>query len=294
MDLKFEGLYLIHIRECILNNINVYKIGRSDNIYTRIHQYPNASIAYLVVQCSDSKKHEKELLKLFCSKYQQRKFYGEEYFEGDKQLMMNDIVKYILEIDNEIKIIQEPIKIYKYNENDVYILPQYRDANNLAINNNSNSNFDNDDNDDNDDNNDKKNNECLNCGIKFKFPCQLERHLSGKKTCKKITDNNLKCSYCNCAYSSKYSLLRHLKICKKNKSNEFNTIISNTLQNIDDNSIIIANANNTTLNIGDAVSNITSAINKLIDSNTNDSVNIIKDLATSLKNLTEYNNLLNN
>jgi uncharacterized Fe-S cluster protein YjdI len=103
-DLNFEGLYLIHIRECIVNNTNVYKIGRSNNIYARIHQYPNASIAYLVTQCPDSKKHEKELIKLFCSKYTQRKFYGEEYFEGDRLIMINDIIKYINALFTNIKI----------------------------------------------------------------------------------------------------------------------------------------------------------------------------------------------
>ena len=38
-----EGVYLIHPREFIKTNENVYKLGRSIHLDNRVKQYPNGS-----------------------------------------------------------------------------------------------------------------------------------------------------------------------------------------------------------------------------------------------------------
>ena len=43
MKKKMEGIYLMHVREFISTNKNIYKIGRSHDIDNRVRQYPKGS-----------------------------------------------------------------------------------------------------------------------------------------------------------------------------------------------------------------------------------------------------------
>ena len=86
--MESEGIYLLREREFTRLNENIYKIGRSINIKTRMNSYPKGSNIELMMGCNDSIKCEKQLLEIFRTTFIQRKEYGSEYFEGDKQEMI--------------------------------------------------------------------------------------------------------------------------------------------------------------------------------------------------------------
>ena len=75
--------YIIHTREAIRVNENVYKIGRCKNIANRFRQYPKGSILMYSSDTSDHVLTEDILIKAFHTHFVQRKDYGNEYFEGD-------------------------------------------------------------------------------------------------------------------------------------------------------------------------------------------------------------------
>ena len=60
-----EGLYLIHTREFISTNKEIYKIGRSSNIENRVRNYPNGSKILLAIISRNSIQCEKDLIKKF-------------------------------------------------------------------------------------------------------------------------------------------------------------------------------------------------------------------------------------
>ena len=93
--MEAEGIYLLREREFVRLNEDVYKIGRSKNIKTRMNGYPKGSDIELMIGCADSIQWEKELLEMFRKKYKQRKEFGAEYFEGNKLDMINIITTFI-------------------------------------------------------------------------------------------------------------------------------------------------------------------------------------------------------
>ena len=144
---------------------------------------------------------------------------------------------------------------------------------------------------------------CLNCGLKFKFPCQLERHLTGKKSCKPISiqDDEFTCDYCKCNYSNKYSLIRHIKICKnnnhQNNNHQNNNNQNNSQKNIilsqNNNNLEVATKNNFNLQIdfNNTINSITTMFNKLVETNNpQDYKDIMQELLSSLKSTIEYSN----
>jgi len=78
-----EGLYLIHTREFITIKKPIYKIGRGNNVQTRVLQYPNGSNLLFLNICKNSKLCETNLIRIFKQKFIQEKYYGREYFSGD-------------------------------------------------------------------------------------------------------------------------------------------------------------------------------------------------------------------
>ena len=91
-----EGIYLIKEREFKKSNEDIYKIGRSFNLNTRIKKYPKKSSLFLIVFCKDCENIEKQLILLLTNRFKIRSDYGTEYFEGD-------IDKIIYEIQNFMK-----------------------------------------------------------------------------------------------------------------------------------------------------------------------------------------------
>jgi len=98
-----EGLYLIHTREFISINKEIYKIGRSSNIENRVRNYPNGSKILLAIINKNSIQCEKDLIKKFKLTFIQKQFYGNEYFEGDKYEMINMMCDYIITDNKECK-----------------------------------------------------------------------------------------------------------------------------------------------------------------------------------------------
>jgi hypothetical protein len=98
-----EGLYLIHTREFISTNKEIYKIGRSSNIENRVRNYPNGSNLLLSIISRNSIQCEKDLIKKFKLTFTQKQFYGNEYFEGDVDEMINMMCDYIITDNKECK-----------------------------------------------------------------------------------------------------------------------------------------------------------------------------------------------
>ena len=93
---KSEGMYLIHTREMVNANKDIYKIGSSIDLDKKIKQYPNGSNILLLFTCINSKSCEKNLLKLFKERFIQKSYYGTKYFQGNSSLMIREICNYVI------------------------------------------------------------------------------------------------------------------------------------------------------------------------------------------------------
>jgi hypothetical protein len=100
-----QYIYLLQEREFVKTGELIYKIGRTKKEhYTRFNQYPNGSILLLHIKCDDCDCNEKDIIKLFKTKYKHRKKIGNEYFEGDSKEMMKDIFNVVIKIKNTEKV----------------------------------------------------------------------------------------------------------------------------------------------------------------------------------------------
>lgn len=93
-----EGhIYILQEREFIKTGENIYKIGHTcqDNVQTRIKQYSKGSKLLYSDKITDVKECEKSLIKIFRSKYNWKKNYGNEYFEGDIDDMILEIAIFL-------------------------------------------------------------------------------------------------------------------------------------------------------------------------------------------------------
>jgi len=98
-------VYIIQEREFYLQNIPVYKIGKTNqNGIQRYSSYPKGSKLILHIECSKNCHIvERKLIQLFKTKYNQRTDIGTEYFEGSKNTMINDV--YNLAVEQELTIL---------------------------------------------------------------------------------------------------------------------------------------------------------------------------------------------
>ena len=89
----FPGhLYMIKEREFVKTNENVYKIGKSTSIKSRMPSYPKNSIIYGIVYSSDVHKAEKDLIRHFDGRFKRRPDIGREYYEAGE----DDIVPVVI------------------------------------------------------------------------------------------------------------------------------------------------------------------------------------------------------
>jgi hypothetical protein len=78
-----EAVYIVHTRESIRMNENVYKIGRTAQVYTkRLSGYPKGSILKIQKSIMNSKDVEYKMIQRFKQRFHQRTDMGYEYFEG--------------------------------------------------------------------------------------------------------------------------------------------------------------------------------------------------------------------
>jgi hypothetical protein len=140
-------IYLLREREFVKSNEDIYKIGKTkqENL-ARFNSYPNSSQLLFHMICSNCDKIERNIINLFKRKYIIRGEIGKEYFQGNLNYMLNDIIyeifNYNINIQNNI-LYPNPIKtidfnIFKYNDNDD------NNDNNNDINNNDNKDNNND------------------------------------------------------------------------------------------------------------------------------------------------------
>lgn len=103
-----QYIYMIQTREFVNSNEPIYKIGKTKQMnYTRFTQYPNGSIQLFQSVCNNCDILEQKIIKLFCSKYENQKRIGKEYFKGDVCFMINDLCHMI---SNEIIVV--PVKSF--------------------------------------------------------------------------------------------------------------------------------------------------------------------------------------
>jgi hypothetical protein len=94
--MNYEGLYLIREREFLRFNEDIYKIGKSQHVLSRVKSYPKESMLHLIIFCKKSDDYEKDLIKILTNKFKLASRYGAEYFEGN-------LNKIILEIETFMK-----------------------------------------------------------------------------------------------------------------------------------------------------------------------------------------------
>jgi hypothetical protein len=90
---KAQFIYLIREREFIRLNEQTYKLGKTkQEPNARLNGYPKNSEIVLFIEVRDCDRFEKILLNSFKQKFKQKKEYGREYFEGDKEEMVIEIL----------------------------------------------------------------------------------------------------------------------------------------------------------------------------------------------------------
>lgn len=95
-DAPLQYLYLLREREFVKSKELIFKIGRTrQSNDMRFKQYPKGSQLLFQMVCSDCYQCENKVKELFKTKYTPRPDIGREYFEGDYQQMMNDLINII-------------------------------------------------------------------------------------------------------------------------------------------------------------------------------------------------------
>lgn len=90
-------IYLLRLREFVRLNEDVFKLGRTGDIFIRISQYPKDSDVYFYCWVEDEVEMETLLLRCLCQKFIQRTDIGREYFQGPLKSILNVMNSLIFE-----------------------------------------------------------------------------------------------------------------------------------------------------------------------------------------------------
>ena len=241
MPIKVGGLYLLIRTDFHRLNEYIYKIGRSSNLYNRLNSYPRQSHLYLLVFCDDKNlcEHESNMIKLFQQNYKLEKDHGNEYFSGNLETMINEIIKYsetnmnkysILKLVNGLNITSDKSLLLEYMTNINYInkpdkptkpVKSVKSVEPVPITNCNTITPT------------EKKFRC-SCGKSFIKPFYLKRHQSSINPCiyikqirltnsnngnneteKGVISNSIICDICNKKICDKYKLKRHQITCKQ-------------------------------------------------------------------------------
>ena len=93
----------MHIREFIKSNENIFKLCNSIDMQKQIQNHPNGSEVLLKIKCNKSKECKRYIINLFKVKFTQKKYYGNKYFEGNKDDMISEINKYVFLFNNIVE-----------------------------------------------------------------------------------------------------------------------------------------------------------------------------------------------
>jgi hypothetical protein len=86
-------IYLIKTREFVNSEQNIFKIGKSSKPgANRTSQYPNGSILYFLITVSNENLIEHKIIEIFSKEFIRKKEYGNEYFEGEYNEMIEKII----------------------------------------------------------------------------------------------------------------------------------------------------------------------------------------------------------
>jgi hypothetical protein len=69
-------------------NTDIYKIGRTTDLYQRLKGYPDGKLIHAVSVCVDKLEDKERLLKKILTKRLEKKKEGYEYFEGDRKVFL--------------------------------------------------------------------------------------------------------------------------------------------------------------------------------------------------------------
>ena len=226
---KYSVLYLLIRKDFLNEGKNIYKIGKSTDIYSRVYNYPKSSHLYLLILSDMIDNHERALIKHFTNKFTIERNYGKEYFSGNINDMINEMILYMqnnitkycviefrdgMELTTCVENNNATKTLNKYLQNIIYT-DNVHINDNITINANANANA----------------NITINaysykcpCGKGFPHYYLLLRHQSGIRGCsytKSLTnqveenDDNSTCDICNKTLSDKYTLKRHKDTCSK-------------------------------------------------------------------------------
>lgn len=92
---KAGYMYLIQEREFIKSGESVFKIGRTNNIKQRFSQYPKGSDLCFSVSTTNINEVEYDLINIFKGLFTHRQDIGSEYFEGNREFMIECIQEYV-------------------------------------------------------------------------------------------------------------------------------------------------------------------------------------------------------
>jgi hypothetical protein len=97
-----EYIYLLQEREFIKTKEPIYKIGKTkQEKLKRIKSYPNGSELLFYMVCNNCDEIEKTIINKFKSHFIHKKEFGNEYFMGDYNLMIDTIYNIIRTSKNE-------------------------------------------------------------------------------------------------------------------------------------------------------------------------------------------------
>jgi len=105
-------IYLLQEREFIKTIENIYKVGRTKKEnHQRFNQYPKGSILLFQMICNNCENIESLIIKQFKEQFTQRKDIGNEYFEGNYNIMIDIIYSIIKKYNKkETELLKEPKK----------------------------------------------------------------------------------------------------------------------------------------------------------------------------------------
>jgi len=115
-------IYLIKEREFVKSCEQVYKIGKTaQTAGKRFSGYPKDSIIEIYLHVTDHNKCESDLIRIFDGLFKKRTDIGTEYYEGNRILMLNEIIKCISPLEeNETPIINNQVAIDNFKTNVYY------------------------------------------------------------------------------------------------------------------------------------------------------------------------------
>lgn len=84
-------IYIYYLREFLRHNEPVYKIGRSQDIFQRDNGYPKGSKLLYCIHVENMNRMEAAIINKLKKVCVQRTDYGNEYFEGDINLIKHEV-----------------------------------------------------------------------------------------------------------------------------------------------------------------------------------------------------------